>query len=48
MEIDNSEHTQMIDRADWIGAGASEKHKARISDEAIKLRSTLKFDSRKM
>jgi hypothetical protein len=43
MEIDNSDHSGMIETADWIGAGASEKHKARISDEAVKLNSTLKL-----
>jgi len=43
MEINNSQHGNMQERADWIGAGASEKHKDHIADEAVKLRSTLKF-----
>jgi len=43
MEINNSEYGNMAEKADWIGAGASEKHKAHIADEAVKIHSTLKL-----
>ena len=43
MEINNSQSTSAYGKADWIGAGASEKHKDHISDEALKLQSTLKL-----
>jgi len=43
MEINNSQTVSVPERADWIGAGASEKHKAHIADEAVKLHSTLKL-----
>jgi hypothetical protein len=43
MEINNNQQGNMIEKADWIGAGASEKHKAHIADEAVKIRSTLKL-----
>jgi hypothetical protein len=43
MEINNSQAVVSAEKADWIGAGASEKHKAHIADEAVKLNSTLKL-----
>ncbi len=43
MEINNSDYGNMAEKADWIGAGASEKHKAHIADEAVKIHSTLKL-----
>ncbi|HVE41957.1 MAG TPA: hypothetical protein VNM14_18830 [Planctomycetota bacterium] len=43
MEINNSQTEGGSEKADWIGAGASEKHKAHIADEAVKLNSTLKL-----
>jgi hypothetical protein len=43
MEINNSQNTSGTGKIDWIGAGASEKHKAHIGDEALKLQSTLKL-----
>ena len=43
MEINNSQGPSTAESADWIGAGASEKHKAHIADEAVKLHSTLKL-----
>jgi hypothetical protein len=43
LEINNSENPDILQRVDWIGAGASEKHKAHIADEALKLHSTLKL-----
>lgn len=43
MEINNSQNTSGSGRIDWIGAGASEKHKDHIGDEALKLKSTLKL-----
>jgi hypothetical protein len=43
LEINNSENPDILQRVDWIGAGASEKHKAHIADEALKLNSTLKL-----
>ena len=42
MEINNSQNAN-LEKADWIGAGASEKHKAHIADEAVKIHSTLKL-----
>jgi hypothetical protein len=43
MEINNAQEATLSQRADWIGAGASEKHKAHIGDEALKIQSTLKL-----
>jgi hypothetical protein len=43
MEINNSQSGTMAEQADWIGAGASEKHKDRIADDAVKLHSMLKM-----
>jgi hypothetical protein len=43
MEIDNSQNPSGPQKNDWIGAGASEKHKDHIADEAVKLHSTLKL-----
>jgi hypothetical protein len=44
MEINNTQgDATLIQREDWIGAGASEKHKTHIADEALKINSTLKL-----
>jgi len=43
MEINNAQESTLVQREDWIGAGASEKHKAHIGDEALKIQSTLKL-----
>jgi len=43
LEINNSDSGNMAEKADWIGAGASEKHKAHIADEAVKTHSMLKL-----
>jgi hypothetical protein len=43
IEINNAQSEGTSERPDWIGAGASEKHKAHIADEAVKLNSTLKL-----
>lgn len=43
MEInDNERHPSIAERAQWVGAGASEKHKARIPEPAIKLHTQLR------
>jgi hypothetical protein len=44
MEInDSSAHPGEADRASWVGAGVSEKHKQHIPEAALKLHSVLKL-----
>jgi hypothetical protein len=44
MEInDSSAHPGEADKASWVGAGASEKHKQHISEAALRLHSVLKL-----
>ena len=43
MEVNDNESSAAIpERAKWVGAGVSEKHKPRIPDQAIKLHMLLK------
>jgi len=44
MEINNnSPHPSDIDRAEWVGAGVSDRHKDRISEPAMRFHSMLKI-----
>lgn len=43
MELNDNEHQPAIaERAKWVGAGISEKHKVRIPEPAIKVQTQLK------
>lgn len=43
MEVNENEHQPAIaERAKWVGAGISEKHKVRIPEPAIKIQTQLK------